>query len=63
MTTIEHPFEFMSGGIRLAGTLAIPAANSAHIRAALLLSGSGPLDRDSNTAEMRLDVSKAMPPA
>lgn len=59
MTAIEHPFEFMSGGIRLAATLAIPAANCPH-PAALLLSGSGPLDRDSNTAEMRLDVSKAI---
>ena len=59
MTAIEQPFDFTSCGLHLAGTLALPATNGRH-PAALLLSGSGPLDRDSNTAEMRLDVSKAI---
>ena len=48
-----------SGGTRLAGTVTLPASAGPH-PAALLLSGSGPLDRDSNTARMRLDVSKAV---
>ena len=44
---------------RLTGTLALPTTAGPH-PGALLLSGSGPLDRDSNTARMRLDVSKAV---
>jgi pimeloyl-ACP methyl ester carboxylesterase len=45
--------------IRLSGTITLPTS-SALPPAALVLSGSGPLDRDSNTKKMRLDVSKAI---
>jgi uncharacterized protein len=58
-TTTEHPVEVWSGGTRLTGTVTRPATAGPH-PGALLLSGSGPLDRDSNTARMRLDVSKAV---
>ena len=46
--------EFTSAGARLIGTLATPSAEPAP--AALLISGSGPLDRDSNTKRLRIDV-------
>ena len=45
--------------MRLEGTLATPAGPGPH-PAALLLSGSGPLDRDSNMAQQRLDVAQAL---
>lgn len=46
-------------GTRLAGTLATPAAEPPS-PAALILSGSGPLDRDSNMRGQRLDVANAL---
>ena len=51
--------EVWSGDVRLEGTLSVPDDPGPH-PAALLLSGSGPLDRDSNMAGQRLDVAKAL---
>jgi pimeloyl-ACP methyl ester carboxylesterase len=59
VTTTEHPIDVWSGPTRLTGTVALPASSGPH-PGALLLSGSGPLDRDSNTKRMRLDVSKTV---
>ncbi|HET9601107.1 MAG TPA: hypothetical protein VFP08_05930 [Acidimicrobiales bacterium] len=55
---VEQTAEVWSGDVRLEGTLSIPGDPGPH-PAALLLSGSGPLDRDSNMAGQRLDVTKA----
>ena len=52
MTT--HQFEFTNAGNRFAGTLLTPESGPAP--AALLVSGSGPLDRDSNTKRLRIDA-------
>jgi pimeloyl-ACP methyl ester carboxylesterase len=46
-------------GVRLVGTLARPERDGPH-PAALLVSGSGPLDRDSNMRGQRLDVAAAL---
>ena len=46
-------------GVMLSGTLVLPAATGP-APAALLLSGSGPLDRDSNTPGQRLDISSTL---
>jgi pimeloyl-ACP methyl ester carboxylesterase len=46
-------------GVRLAGTLTTPAAGRP-VPVALLLSGSGPLDRDSNMPGQVLDVGSAL---
>jgi dienelactone hydrolase len=46
-------------GTRLAGTLTLPNA-ARPVAGALLLSGSGPLDRDSNMPQQRLDVAAAL---
>ena len=51
--------EVWSGDVRLEGTLSVPDDPGLH-PAALLLNGSGPLDRDSNMAGQRLDVAKAL---
>lgn len=59
MTTNEQAIDVWSHDTRLVGTVALPPTGGPH-PAALLLSGSGPLDRDSNTAKMRLDVSKSI---
>ena len=55
---VEQTVAVWSGDVRLEGTLSIPGDPGPH-PAALLLSGSGPLDRDSNMAGQRLDVAKA----
>ena len=52
----EREIVFRSQGLRLAGTLTIPDAAAEGVPAALLISGSGPLDRDSNHKGTRLDV-------
>jgi uncharacterized protein len=54
---MEERLEFTSDGTRLVGALTRPAAPAP---AALLLNGSGPLDRDSNMRGQRLDVAKAL---
>lgn len=46
-------------GTRLAGTLLLPGA-AGPVAGALLLNGSGPLDRDSNIPGQRLDVAAAL---
>ncbi len=46
-------------GTRLAGTLTVPGAPGP-VAGTLLLSGSGPLDRDSNMPQQRLDVGAAL---
>jgi len=55
----EHHIDIWSDQTRLAGAVTLPTSAGSH-PAALLLSGSGPLDRDSNTKRMRLDVSKSI---
>jgi uncharacterized protein len=58
MANSDSPFEFASPeGLVLRGTLMLPDAPGPS-PAALLLSGSGPLDRDSNMPGQVLDVSK-----
>jgi pimeloyl-ACP methyl ester carboxylesterase len=47
-------------GTTLAGTFACPADSAPRAPAALLLSGSGPLDRHSNTPDQELNVSSAI---
>ena len=49
------PLTFASGSHTLAGTLATPGGIGP-FPAALLVSGSGPIDRDSNMKRARLDV-------
>ncbi|MGI9649418.1 MAG: alpha/beta hydrolase [Acidimicrobiia bacterium] len=51
---IEHEVKFRSGDLNLAGTLSPPQDGSG--TAVLLVTGSGPIDRDSNTKRMPLDV-------
>ena len=55
---VEQTFVVWSGDIRLEGTLCTPNDPGPH-PAALLLSGSGPLDRDSNMAQQRLQIANA----
>ena len=56
----DEPFEFAAAdGTRLRGTLTFPAAGRP-APAALLLNGSGPLDRDSNMPGQQLDVANAL---
>ena len=55
----ETTVEVQAGHVRLIGTLCQPDHDGPY-PAALLLSGSGPLDRDSNIPGQRLDVSKAL---
>jgi pimeloyl-ACP methyl ester carboxylesterase len=45
---IEREATFQSGSLRLAGTLRLPGSKEGPYPAVLLLSGSGPLDRDEN---------------
>ena len=55
----EQTVVVSTGDVRLEGTLSMPGTPGPH-PAALLLSGSGPLDRDSNMARQRLDVAQAL---
>lgn len=54
----ETEIEFTVGEVRLAGTLALPDA--APVAAALLVPGSGPVDRDSDHPRMRIGVTRAL---
>jgi pimeloyl-ACP methyl ester carboxylesterase len=57
---VEAPLTAVADdGVRLAGTLARPEA-SGDAPAALILNGSGPLDRDSNVKRQRLGVAPAI---
>jgi hypothetical protein len=53
----ETQVTFASGGVSLAGTLATPDGRRP-FPAALLLPGSGPLDRDGNHKRIRLNLSR-----
>ena len=55
----EQRVEFTSGGHVLVGTLCLPEAAHA-VPAALLVTGSGPLDRDANHRRLRVDVSRQL---
>jgi len=56
----EQPFEVSSGEVRLVGTLCLPDDFPGPFAGALLLNGSGPLDRDSNMPKQRLDVANTL---
>lgn len=58
-TSTDDHFEVSSGDVRLRGTLVVPASDGP-APAALLLNGSGPLDRDSNMKGQRLDVARTL---
>lgn len=55
----ETPVDFESGGLVLKGTLAMPNHDaSMQVPAVLLLSGSGPTDRDGNQPGLKTDLLK-----
>jgi pimeloyl-ACP methyl ester carboxylesterase len=49
-TVIELPFSFQSGMLTLPGTLTMPANYNARLPVALIVAGSGPTDRNGNSA-------------
>lgn len=49
-SVLEIPFEFQSGTFVLPGTLSLPANYSSQIPVALIVAGSGPTDRNGNSA-------------
>ena len=49
-TVIETPFTFQSGTLTLPGTLTIPAKHRRQTPVALIVAGSGPTDRNGNSA-------------
>jgi uncharacterized protein len=49
-SVIELPFAFQSGTLTLPGTLTMPANYSARIPVVLIVAGSGPTDRNGNSA-------------
>src|SRR6202162_5144941 len=49
-SVIELPFAFQSGALTLPGTLTMPANYSARLPVALIVAGSGPTDRNGNSA-------------
>jgi pimeloyl-ACP methyl ester carboxylesterase len=49
-SVLELPFEFQSGTFTLPGTLTLPANYSSPIPVALIVAGSGPTDRNGNSA-------------
>lgn len=51
-TAIETPFTFQSGTFTLPGTLTLPAKYKRQIPVALIVAGSGPTDRNGNSAGM-----------
>jgi len=54
---IEHEISFTSDDLTLVGTLTLPIGpNSQKMPAALLIHGSGPVDRDGNAAGMQMDA-------
>ncbi len=56
----ELDLTFSGGGVRLAGTLALPAAADGPVPAALVLPGSGPIDRDADMKRLRLGISREL---
>jgi len=55
---VEREALFNSGAFRLAGTLALPRSRKGPFPAALLLVGSGPVDRDENYGLLRIDATR-----
>jgi pimeloyl-ACP methyl ester carboxylesterase len=49
-SVLELPFDFQSGTFTLPGTLTLPANYSTQIPVALIVAGSGPTDRNGNSA-------------
>jgi len=49
-TVVESPFVFASGAFSLPGTLTLPAKMSGKLPVALIVAGSGPTDRNGNSA-------------
>jgi pimeloyl-ACP methyl ester carboxylesterase len=49
-TVVEAPFTFQSGSLVLPGTLTLPANHSHPLPVALIVAGSGPTDRNGNSA-------------
>jgi len=49
-SVIELPFAFQSGTLTLPGTLTMPASYSSRLPVALIVAGSGPTDRNGNSA-------------
>lgn len=49
-SVLELPFEFQSGTFTLPGTLTLPANYNTEIPVALIVAGSGPTDRNGNSA-------------
>jgi len=59
-TFVEREHAFDSGGLRLAGTLTLPAVGTAPFPAVLLLVGSGPVDRNENYGIIRVDATRQL---
>lgn len=57
-TITETAFDFAAGDARLVGTLALPAGTP--LAAALLVPGSGRVDRDSDHPRMRLGITREL---
>ena len=49
-TVVETPFTFQSGTLSLPGTLTLPASHTGEVPVALIVAGSGPTDRNGNSA-------------
>lgn len=47
---VESPFRIQSGGIGLGGTLTMPRGTSGRVPVAIIIAGSGPTDRNGNSA-------------
>ena len=56
LDVVEREVVFSSGALCLAGTLALPRSRSGPLPAALLLVGSGPVDRNENFGLLRVDA-------
>ena len=56
--TVERPITFRSDGIALGGTVQAPGPGRTVAAAAVIVTGSGKLDRDANVPRARLNVSR-----
>jgi len=52
----ELEVSFLSGNLKLAGTLTLPEKQSAPVPAVLFIAGSGPMDRDENVAGLKYKI-------
>jgi len=57
---VERDTAFPSGELRLAGTLTLPTGADTPVPAALLLAGSGPVDRNENYKFLRVDATRQL---